>query len=65
MTELPIFGSDLYGDELKAAHFNLENAGIRQAVELKQANVLEISAPADHGVLVANLPYGERMGRTG
>jgi len=31
-------------------------------VELKQANVLEIAAPADHGVLVANLPYGERMG---
>ena len=62
VTELPIFGSDLYGDALKAAHRNLEEAGIRQAVELKQANVLEISAPADHGVLVANLPYGERMG---
>jgi putative N6-adenine-specific DNA methylase len=62
VTELPIFGSDLYGDELKAAHLNLENAGIRETVELKQANVLEISAPADHGVMVANLPYGERMG---
>ena len=62
VTELPIFGSDLYGDELKAAHLNLDNAGIRETVELKQANVLEISAPADHGVLVANLPYGERMG---
>ena len=62
VTELPIYGSDLYGDALKAAHRNLEEAGIRAAVDLKQANVLEISAPADHGVLVANLPYGERMG---
>lgn len=62
VTELPIFGSDLYGDELKAAHFNLEHAGLRPAVMLNQANVLEISAPADHGILVANLPYGERMG---
>ncbi|MDD5181251.1 MAG: THUMP domain-containing protein [Gallionellaceae bacterium] len=62
VSELPIFGSDLYGDELKAAHLNLENAGIRQAVDLKQCNVLEVSAPAAHGVLVANLPYGERMG---
>jgi putative N6-adenine-specific DNA methylase len=62
VSELPIFGSDLYGDELKAAHLNLENAGLRPTVELKQANVLEISAPAEHGVLVANLPYGERMG---
>ncbi len=62
VSELPIYGCDLYGDALKAAHRNLEEAGIRQAVDLKQANVLEISAPADHGVLVANLPYGERMG---
>jgi len=62
VTELPIYGSDLYGDELKAAHQNLEEAGIRQTVELNQANVLEISAPAESGILVANLPYGERMG---
>jgi 23S rRNA (guanine2445-N2)-methyltransferase len=62
VTELPIYGSDLYGDALKAAHCNLEDAGIRTAVDLKQANVLEISAPAEHGILVANLPYGERMG---
>ena len=62
VTELPIYGSDLYGDELKAARLNLENAGLLAAVSLKQANVLEITAPADHGVLVANLPYGERMG---
>jgi putative N6-adenine-specific DNA methylase len=62
VTPLPIFGSDLYGDELKAARLNLENAGLLGAVTLKQANVLEISAPADHGIMVANLPYGERMG---
>jgi len=62
VTPLPIYGSDLYGDALKAAHLNLENAGLLSAVTLKQANVLEISPPADHGVLVANLPYGERMG---
>ncbi len=59
---LPIYGSDLYGDALKAARQNLELAGLLEAVTLKQANVLEVSAPAEHGVLVANLPYGERMG---
>lgn len=62
VTALPIFGSDLYGDELKAARLNLSNAGLLAAVSLNQANVLEISAPAEHGILVANLPYGERMG---
>jgi putative N6-adenine-specific DNA methylase len=59
---LPIYGSELYGDTLKLAHANLQAAGLAEAVQLKQANALEISAPADTGVLVTNPPYGERMG---
>ena len=59
---LEIFGNDLYGDALKAASRNLEEAGLSECVQLKQANILEISAPAENGILVANLPYGERMG---
>jgi putative N6-adenine-specific DNA methylase len=59
---LELYGSDLYGDALKAAWRNLEEAGLSECVELKQANILEISAPAPRGMLVANLPYGERMG---
>ena len=59
---LELYGSDLYGDALKAAWRNMDEAGLSECVELKQANVLEISAPAEHGMLVANLPYGERMG---
>jgi len=62
VSELPIYGSDLYGDALKAAHQNLEEAGIRQTVDLKQCNALEASPPEKEGILVANLPYGERMG---
>ena len=62
VSELPIYGSDLYGDALKAAHQNLEEAGIRETVDLKQCNVLEASPPEKEGILVANLPYGERMG---
>lgn len=59
---LDIYGSDLYGDALKTALRNLQDAGLDECVELKQANVLEIAAPAPAGILVANLPYGERMG---
>ncbi|WP_435628093.1 THUMP domain-containing class I SAM-dependent RNA methyltransferase [Candidatus Ferrigenium straubiae] len=59
---LEIYGSDLYGDALKTAWRNLHEAGLSECVQLKQANILEISAPAESGVLVANLPYGERMG---
>ena len=58
----PIWGSDLYGDVLKAARENLAAAGLAEAVQLKQANVLEISAPAAEGVLVTNPPYGVRLG---
>ena len=59
---LPVYGGDLYGDTLKLAHANLRAAGLEEAVHLKQANALEISAPAGTGVLVTNPPYGERMG---
>jgi putative N6-adenine-specific DNA methylase len=58
----PVFGSDLFGDALKLARENLAAAGLADAVSLKQANVLEISAPAAEGVLVTNPPYGVRLG---
>ena len=57
-----IFGSDLYGEALKLARVNLAAAGFADRVGLKQANMLEISAPAAAGVLVANPPYGVRIG---
>ena len=59
---LPIFGSDLYGDALSLSHANLSAAGFSEMVTLKQANILEISAPAPHGFIVTNPPYGKRMG---
>ena len=62
LVPLPIYGSELYGDTLKLARANLQAAGLEDAVQLKQANALEISAPAEAGVLVTNPPYGERMG---
>jgi putative N6-adenine-specific DNA methylase len=58
----PIFGSDLFGDALKHARENLAVSGLADSVNLKQANVLEISAPAAEGVLVTNPPYGVRLG---
>jgi putative N6-adenine-specific DNA methylase len=59
---LPIFGSDLYGRSLGNAAMNLRDAGLEAAVSLKQANLLELSAPAESGVLVTNPPYGVRIG---
>ena len=61
---LPIYGSDLYGRALDTTRANLAAAGLEGTVQLKQANMLEISAPALQGILVTNPPYGERMGES-
>ncbi|HOG43953.1 MAG TPA: class I SAM-dependent RNA methyltransferase, partial [bacterium] len=62
VTELPIFGSDISADAVEMAKTNLNNAGLLEAVTLNCSDILDISAPADNGLIVANLPYGERMG---
>jgi putative N6-adenine-specific DNA methylase len=59
---LPIFARDRYGEELKKARANLEAAGLADCVELKQADVLDSGAPAASGVMIANPPYGARLG---
>jgi putative N6-adenine-specific DNA methylase len=59
---LPIFGSDLYGRSLGHAVLNLREAGLEDAVSLKQVNLLELSAPTPSGVIVTNPPYGVRLG---
>jgi putative N6-adenine-specific DNA methylase len=59
---LAIYGSDLSGDVLKAARANLMGAGLEKIVSLRQANVLEISAPCREGIIVTNPPYGVRLG---
>jgi putative N6-adenine-specific DNA methylase len=59
---LPIYGSDISGEVLKAARANLAAAGLERVVSLKRANVLEITAPAKEGLIVTNPPYGVRLG---
>lgn len=61
-TPLAIYGSDLSGDALKAARVNLAACGLEKLVSLKQANILEIAAPANEGIIVTNPPYGVRLG---
>ena len=59
---LPIFGSDLYGRSLGHAAMNLKEGGLEDVVQLKQANLLEISPPTPEGLIVTNPPYGVRLG---
>ena len=61
-SEPRLFGSDTDPKALNAARRNLAEAGVERWVTLQRADVLDISAPAPSGVLIANPPYGERMG---
>jgi len=59
---LPIWGSDISADAVARANQNLAHAGLDDLVELERADLLERAAPAPEGILVANPPYGERLG---
>jgi putative N6-adenine-specific DNA methylase len=62
VTKLAIHGSDLYGRSVDHARMNLREAGLEDAVQLKQVNLLDLAAPAPTGLMVTNPPYGVRLG---
>jgi putative N6-adenine-specific DNA methylase len=57
-----LFGSDNDPRALDDARRNLAAAGVERWVKLEEADVLQRAAPAPGGVMIANPPYGERMG---
>jgi putative N6-adenine-specific DNA methylase len=57
-----IYGSDSDLRAVRIAKQNLEAAGLLEAVQLAQTNITEAIPPAESGVLVANPPYGVRIG---
>lgn len=59
---LPIFGSDIVGEQLRRTRTNLEAAGLADCVSLERADLLERMPPAAAGVMVTNPPYGVRIG---
>jgi putative N6-adenine-specific DNA methylase len=62
---LPIYGTDKLGSALKLARDNLVAAGIENAVQLKQMDILDGSPPGAPGIAVLNPPYGERLADAG
>lgn len=57
-----IFGSDIDPAAIEAARTNLRAAGVLDFVTLECADATLREAPAPSGVLVANPPYGVRIG---
>ncbi len=60
--KLEIFGSDNDPRVLGDARRNVAAAGVDRWVKLEQVDLLDRPAPAPAGVMVANPPYGERIG---
>jgi putative N6-adenine-specific DNA methylase len=57
-----IYGSDSDLRAVRIAKQNLSEAGLLEAVQLAQTNITDIVPPSESGVLVANPPYGVRIG---
>jgi 23S rRNA (guanine2445-N2)-methyltransferase / 23S rRNA (guanine2069-N7)-methyltransferase len=58
-----IFGSDIDAEAVRIARENAARAGVAAWIEVERRALGEVSRPAaDLGVVVANPPYGERIG---
>jgi len=57
-----IYASDMDLRAVRVARQNLAQAGLLQAVQLSHVEFTQLAPPAEQGVLVANPPYGVRIG---
>jgi 23S rRNA (guanine2445-N2)-methyltransferase / 23S rRNA (guanine2069-N7)-methyltransferase len=57
-----IFGSDLDARAVQAAREGAELAGVTRIVTFAQMPLSRVMRPAEHGLLLVNPPYGERLG---
>ncbi|WP_028484911.1 bifunctional 23S rRNA (guanine(2069)-N(7))-methyltransferase RlmK/23S rRNA (guanine(2445)-N(2))-methyltransferase RlmL [Thioalkalivibrio sp. ALE17] len=60
----PLLGSDRDRGAVAAARKAARAAGVGDCTRFDQADALTLQPPADHGMLVSNPPYGERIGNT-
>ncbi len=60
----PLLGSDHDRGAVAAARKAAQAAGVGDCTRFEQADALTLEPPADHGMLVSNPPYGERIGNT-
>lgn len=62
--ELDISGYDINGKMIEIAKANAEEIGLGDTITFKQQAVKDFTTDKEYGVIVANPPYGERLGET-
>lgn len=60
--ELDITGTDINGKLVEIAQANAEEIGLGDSITFKQRAVKDFKTDKEYGVIVANPPYGERLG---
>lgn len=59
-----IIGYDCDPTVVRAARKNVQLAGLDQYITIKQGEVASLQAPGNNGMLLSNLPFGERLSET-
>jgi putative N6-adenine-specific DNA methylase len=59
---IEIFASDIAAPALANCRANAATAGVAEWIDIGQADVLTRAAPGTAGILIANPPYGVRLG---
>lgn len=60
--ELELYGSDIDPKMIATAQNNVEEIGLAGVIEFKQMSVYDFVAKKESGCIIANPPYGERIG---
>lgn len=60
--ELDIQASDIDGHMIEIAKRNATEAGVLDSITFKQMQVADFKTDKEYGVIVANPPYGQRLG---
>lgn len=61
-TELDILGTDIDPKMIDIAKKNAEEIGLGEDITFKQMQLRDFTTDKEYGVIVANPPYGERLG---
>jgi putative N6-adenine-specific DNA methylase len=60
--EIKILAMDIDSKAIESAKINAEEAGVDDCIDFNVQPVSKLSAGEDHGIIIANPPYGERIG---
>ena len=59
--DIKIYASDISEKNLAAAIENAEEAGVDDCIEFKVSDFNDLILENNHGILISNPPYGERL----